>query len=128
MQDRPTAVELLHDIADLLEGEVVPALSGPLQHQVRVAGNLCRIIERELTVGPGAEAREIEVLNSLLGEHDDDALALNQELVDRLRKGASADPQFERDAWDALVQIVKGKLSVAKPGHDSYDFAPEVMG
>ena len=54
MQDRPTAAELLADIAELLEGEALDATSGALRHKIRVAGNLCRIIEREVS-GGGAE-------------------------------------------------------------------------
>jgi hypothetical protein len=122
MQDRPTASELLHDMADLLEGEVVPALSGPLQHQVRVAGNLCRILERELTLGPAAEDRELELLRGLLGRTDGSALELTSALVAKLRDG---DPGFEREAYGPVVEIVRGKLAVAKPGHDDYDFAAE---
>jgi hypothetical protein len=114
----------LTDIADLLEREVVPVLSGPLQHQVRVAGNLCRIIERELALGEAAEDREVELLAGLLGDRaGGDAAALNQQLADRLREGV--DEGFERAVWPALVEIVRGKLAVAKPGHDSYDFVAE---
>ena len=36
------------------------------------------------------------------------------------------DLEFERRAWHALVEIVRGKLAIAKPGHDAYDFAPEL--
>ncbi len=79
MQDRPTAQELLATIAELLEGEVLQSLEGegPLQHQVRVAGNLSRILGRER-------------------------------------------------AWAALVEIVRAKLAITKPGHDAYDFTAEL--
>ena len=92
MQDRPTASELLATIAELLENEVLAATKGGLQHQVRVAGNLCRILEREARLGAAADAREVELLASALGEAaaGRDALALSQALVARLDAGADA--------------------------------------
>jgi hypothetical protein len=126
MQDRPTASELLQTIAELIEGEVLAAVEGPIKHQVRVAGNLCRILERELELGPGQEQREVELLAHVLGEEAGgrDARALSGVLVDRLNAGA--DAELERRAWPALVEIVRGKLAIAKPGHDDFDFADEL--
>ena len=126
MQDRPTAQELLATIAELLEGEVLHALEGPLQHQVRVAGNLSRILEREIELGAENEEREVALLSEVLGEDaaGRDARALSQELVDRLN--AAHDDQLERRALRALVEIVRGKLAIDKPGHDAYDFAAEL--
>jgi hypothetical protein len=127
MQDRPTASELLATIADLLEGDVLAATKGGLQHQVRVAGNLCRILEREASLGAAHEAREIELLASVLGEppRGRDARALNAALVARL--GAGHDAALEKRAFPALLEIVRGKLAIAKPGHDDYDFAGEQL-
>lgn len=128
MQDRPTASELLATIADLLEGDVLAATKGGLQHQVRVAGNLCRILEREASLGAAHEAREIALLASVLGEPagERDARALNAALVARLTAGH--DAALERRAFPALLEIVRGKLAIAKPGHDDYDFAGEQLG
>jgi hypothetical protein len=126
MQDRPTASELLESIADLLEKEVLPATQGGLQHQVRVAGNLCRILEREARLGAIQDAREVELLANALGEAPGgrDALALSRALVARLDAGH--DPALEGRAFRALVEIVRGKLAVAKPGHDAWDFGAEL--
>lgn len=125
MQDRPTGAELLRAIADLLENEVLPAVRGPLQHQVRVAGNLCRILEREAELGRAHDAQEIELLSQLLGSSpgDHDARALAAELVERLD---GREDELERRAWQALLRIVRGKLAIAKPGHDAYDFEAEL--
>jgi hypothetical protein len=126
MQDRPTASELLLAIAELLEKELLPATEGGLQHQVRVAGNLCRILEREARLGATADAREVELLANALGEAAGgrDPLALSRALVARLDAGH--DPVLEGRAFRALVEIVRGKLAVAKPGHDAWDFAAEL--
>jgi hypothetical protein len=126
MQDRPTASELLETIAGLLEQEVLPATKGGLQHQVRVAGNLCRILEREARLGAAQDAREVELLAAALGEVPDgrDALALSHALVARLDAGH--DAALEARAFRALVEIVRGKLAIAKPGHDAWDFSAEL--
>jgi hypothetical protein len=126
MQDRPTASELLATIAELLENEVLAATQGGLQHQVRVAGNLCRILEREARLGAAGDAREAELLASALGEPaaGRDTLALSQALVARLDAGA--DAALAARAWRALVEIVRGKLAIAKPGHDAWDFGAEL--
>ena len=135
MQDRPTAHELLTAIGDLLQGEVLAASSGPLKHQVRVAGNLCRILERELALQPDndqlAKSRLADVLGHDTGSRSLDEL--NRELAARLRSGPGLETNpeelaIEKRAWPALLKIVRGKLAVNKPGHDSYDFAPEISG
>jgi len=125
MQDRPTASELLGAIAELLEGQVLAATQGPLQHQVRVAANLCRILEREARLGAAQDEREAELLAGALGEAaaGRDTLALSGALAARLDAGH--DPALERRAFRALVEIVRGKLAVAKPGHDAWDFSAE---
>ncbi|NNL86129.1 MAG: hypothetical protein HKP27_10775 [Myxococcales bacterium] len=124
MIDRPTASELLDTIAEVLEGDILPELEGASQHKVRVAANLCRILEREFRLGPGTALRERAALRELLGADDEQsAAALNQTLCERLRSGG--DPSFEAATLRVLRTIARDKLSIAKPGHDSYDFAAE---
>jgi hypothetical protein len=49
---------VLDCIAGLLEDDVLPAVTGGLQHQVRVAANLSRILQREVELGPAAAERK----------------------------------------------------------------------
>jgi len=127
MQDRPSASELLATIADLLEGDALAATKGGLQHQVRVAGNLCRILEREARLGTAHEAREVDLIAGVLGEsaRGRSAQQLAAALVARLDAGH--DAALERRAFRALLEIVRGKLAIAKPGHDDYDFSGEQL-
>ncbi len=119
VQDRPNAEELLQAIATSLETELMPALSGALEYRARVALNLVRILERELRLGPEAHAREVELLEALVGPGGD-VLALNARLAARLRTG-DADPDFERRAHAALLEIARAKLAIARPGYERYD-------
>ena len=116
MQFQPAAPELLAAIRRLLDEHVLAAVPAHLQHQVRVAANLTGIVERELRLAPVNDARERELITELLGEHVDDPAAA---LAARLR--GSDDPEFEAGAWTALVEIARGDLAVAKPGHDSWE-------
>lgn len=115
MRDRPTASELLITIADTLDADVVPAAAGPAAHQARVAANLCRIIERELRLGPAADEAARTDLVELLGSPGGaDLTELTTELDGRL---AAGDPDLERRAWPVLVSIVRNKLAIDKPGY-----------
>ena len=122
MQYRPTAAELLGAIAELLEDEVIDAVDGPLQHKVRVAANLARILEREADLGPATAARERATITALLRADPHDARplpALRADLAVRLRDGELVGVE-EREVWQGLVEITRGDLAIAKPGHDSW--------
>ncbi len=117
MQYRPTASELLATMAELIDGELLPALPEALQHRARVAANLARILGREEQLGPAALQREHDLLAGLLG-HDGTAKELAAELAALLR--ADTDPAFEAKAWDVLVTVARDDLAIAKPGHDAW--------
>lgn len=133
MQDRPDAREVLATLGDYLEGELLPALQGPLNYRTRVALNLCRILEREARLGNSYLLRERERLCRLLGLGLEDLLPgslhdqvedLNQQLVNEL--AADHLPSgFEASTWDALMATTKEKLAIVRPGYDSYDAAEE---
>ena len=122
MQYRPTAAELLDIMAELLEDEVIDAVSGPVQHKVRVAANLARILQREAELGPATDAQERTVIATLLGLDPSAAVPLTErrsDLANRLRHGDLPGVE-DRAVWDALVAITRGDLAIAKPGHDNW--------
>ncbi len=113
MEDRPTAAELLQAIGDLLADEVLPVVDVTVQHKVRVAANLCRIVERELLIGAESAERERRALADLLG-HDGSLAELNDELAGRLRVG---DRDFLAGSLAVLIEATVSKLAVDKPGY-----------
>jgi len=117
MQYRPSASELLVAIAEVLEGEVLPVAPAEVQHKVRVAANLARIVSRELDLAPDADQAEAARLHRLLG-HDGPIGSLEAELAEGLRVGSGPDPDL---AWAELVEICRSELAVAKPGHDRWE-------
>lgn len=114
-QDRPTASELLSAIADFLRDEATPVLDRAepgLGFQMRVAANALAILEREVRLGPAADARERERLARLLGRIGT-LDELNRELARQLRAG-------ERDERDEalmahLEATVADKIAIANP-------------
>ena len=113
MEDRPTAAELLRAVGDLLADEVLPVVDVTVAHKVRVAANLCRIVERELLLGGDAAEGERRAYADLLG-HDGELAELNGELSTRLRH---ADEAFLAASIDVLIDATVAKLAVDKPGY-----------
>jgi Domain of unknown function (DUF6285) len=116
MQFVPDAAELAAAIARLLEDEVGGDVPPHLQHPVRVAAHLARLLEREAALGVANANRERELLTSLLAAEVDDPQAA---AASRIRE--VDDPEFERRAWPVLVEITRLDLAVDKPGHDSWE-------
>ena len=117
MEDRPTAAELLEAIWKALDEEVLPLTDFAVQHKVRVAANLCKIIERELRLGPPAAESERVALAALLGQTGT-LPELNAALTAKL---LTADAAFLPGALDVVMDAVVAKLSVDKPGYELED-------
>jgi len=87
---------MLESLAELLEDTLLPALPPDLQHRARVGANLARILGREVVLGPEAAKREAELL-AAVPEGDEEAL------------------------WQALADVVRADLAIAKPGYDGWE-------
>ncbi len=125
MQYRPDASELLDAVASLLEGDVIAAVPPHLQHQVRVAANLCRVLQRESHLGDVNDAAERERLVSILetGDHDD-LSSLRAALTARLDDPAPIDLVLDRSIRATLLAMLRADLAIAKPGYDTSTGAP----
>jgi Domain of unknown function (DUF6285) len=122
MQFRPDAAELLADIAELLEDKVIDAVSGPLQHQVRVAANLARIVEREARLGESVRAAERSRLITLVPNVAGTSELIDQRaaLCNRLMGPDTIGDEEMGSIYDALVATVRDDLAISKPGYDSW--------
>jgi hypothetical protein len=107
---RPTAAELVAAVADFLDSDVRDALlsdgrpadAGQVAFHARVAANVLRTVERELT-----DDREPP---ALLGYPDEDHLSA------AIRAG-DLDERAD-EVLPCLRAIVKHRLRVAHPGYD----------
>ncbi len=128
MQHPPSASQLLTAVAELLNDEILPALSGPVQHKARVAASLVSIIEREIRLGPDAQSEEHRLLGEIFdltasgtANPPEDLDSLRLTVATHLRNGAASEPEVHAQVWERLMQIVRADLSIAKPGYDSWD-------
>jgi hypothetical protein len=109
---RPTAAELVAAVADFLDKEVRPvtADAGHVSFHVRVATNVLRTVERELTDTTSGEA-----VAALAGLGFDD----ETQLAAAIRAGELDDRAPE--LLPALRALVRHRLGVAHPGYDRTD-------
>ena len=116
MQFQPDAEALLNAIAELLEEHVIDAVPADLQHRVRVAAHLCRILEREAALGSDLAADERRRL-ALLGFDEGDLSHARSELARRLDDPEPITPQQDAAIFEALLATVTGDLSISKTGY-----------
>jgi hypothetical protein len=124
VQYRPDAAEFLDAVAELLEDDVLAAVPPHLQHRVRVAANICRILEREADLGPTAARDERVRLVGLLPtlgvavEDPDDLVTMRAALAARLDDDRPFTAEQDRAVYDALLATVRDDLQICKPGYD----------
>jgi len=99
---RPSAAELVAAVADFLDNDVRRSTQGQVSFHARVAANVLRTVERELTDERPAP--------DLLGYADE------AELSAAIRAGDLDDRAA--DMLPALRVLVRHRLSVAHPGYD----------
>lgn len=104
---RPTAAELVAAVADFLDEEVRDACSGSVGFHVRVAVNVLRTVERELTESTSTPVREAL---AELGFPDEAALA-------RAIRSGQLDGRGD-DVVAVLQLLVRHRLSYDHPGYD----------
>jgi hypothetical protein len=104
---RPTAAELVAAVADFLDTDVRAATEGQVNFHARVAANVLRIVERELTDDPTAE---VTGPLAALGFTDEAQLAA------AIRAGTLDDRAG--DVLATLRTLVGHRLAVTHPGYD----------
>ncbi|WP_101948834.1 DUF6285 domain-containing protein [Mycobacterium sp. 3519A] len=104
---RPTAAELVAAVADFLDNDVRSNIDGQVNFHARVAANVLRIVERELT---DDSAAEVTKALAALGFADEPALAA------AIRAGSLDDRTGE--VLPVLRSLIRHRLAVAHPGYD----------
>lgn len=100
---RPTAAELVAAVTEFLESDVRGATDGQVNFHARVAANVLRIVERELTAESTAAADESTTPTD------------ERELVAAIRDGGFDGRDDE--VMTALRTLVYDRLAVAHPGY-----------
>jgi hypothetical protein len=113
MQDLPTAAELVEAVREFLEAEIFPAVDGRKHFHTRVALNVLAIVQRELELGPVADANERARLEALMPGSDGSLIELNGELAKRIREETLTATR--RELLDHLRATARDKLSIANP-------------
>lgn len=127
MDDRPTALELLHAIRDFLERDLLPAISDRrLRYETLIAVSALRIAERELPAQQQRLRAELAALGDLLGlppapvPKDPAALRqrvleTNRELCDRIRRGTADHGPWRERVLRHLEAVAEDKLRITNP-------------
>lgn len=108
LHGRPTAAELLDAAQEFLTDTVMGATEGRVSFHTRVAANVLGIVERELVLGAGQQARFRDGLARL-------GAGSAAELCRAIRDGAFDDRPDE--LWAFLAASVRDRLAVANPKH-----------
>ncbi len=117
MREQPSAAELIEAVAEFLQRDAAPQLTGRTAFLARVAFNVLQIVRRELALGPAADQAEASRLATLLGRAADPA-ALNEELCRRIAAGeiAEDDPALIEHLWATTLDVV----AVDQPNYATY--------
>jgi ketosteroid isomerase-like protein len=103
---RPTAAELVAAVAEFLQSDVRQATDGQVNFHARVAGNVLRIVERELLQ---ADSADVDGALATLAGGDE------AELASAIREGRFDDRAD--DVMPLLRTLVGDRLAVAHPGY-----------
>ncbi|HJM51965.1 MAG TPA: DUF6285 domain-containing protein [Alphaproteobacteria bacterium] len=110
--DLPDAVELLTLVQKFLRLPISPTHAAEHAYHSRVASNVLKIVERDITEAPAMAAAAAERLAAIL-EQGGDLAKLNAELARRLRRG---EIDIERaDLKAHLRQTARDKVALVNP-------------
>jgi Domain of unknown function (DUF6285) len=117
MQDRPTPVELVKAVANLLQATVLPQSTGRLAFEIRIAINALELVARQLSFAGETHCAEQQRLEALLGRTGP-LVELNCDLCTRIAEGTIAltDERLIRHLWATTME----KLAVDQPSYAAF--------
>jgi hypothetical protein len=132
VQDRPDAWELLAALRVFLSDEVAPAVPAELRFGLRVAVNVCAMLEREARLGEQPAREELAALAQLLDAgsgavppEEQDVAGTARETQRELARAIRAGELDERldEVAGVLRERLAARLRVAHPGWESFSDA-----
>ena len=120
--NRPNKKELVEAVREFLENKLQPAVEGQISLHTRIAVNMLKIVERELTLGPDLDQRELERLHALL-DQEGTLEDLNAVLCQKLKSGEI--DYRNKKLIEHLRLTSLGKLSIDNPEYSAYKRAVE---
>jgi hypothetical protein len=122
MYGEPEAAQLLQAVIGYLEKTAVPALEGRAAFHGKVAINALIIVQRELTMGADAQARELAGLQALLDRPAEvDLLSLRAALCDRIARGEIVAETPGLLAH--LISTAADRVAIEQPNYSSLKLA-----
>ncbi len=122
MQDQPPASAIVDLTVAHLRDNLLPALEGRAQFEMRVALNALAVVRRTLQLAADSDAAELERLTALLGESGD-LEKLNRRLCALIRDGSIS---FDSPGLEPhLRATAMEKLAVDQPTYSAYRQALE---
>jgi hypothetical protein len=125
MGDRPTKGELLEAVRRFLDDELGPELEGVHRFHARVASNALAIVAREIELERGhlhaQHTRAAELLERSVeppgdpNDLDTAVDAMEREICERIRSGASDEPEFRTRLLEHLRATTRERLAVTNP-------------
>ena len=109
---RPIAPDLLAVVQDYLDKEVSPLLPAVHQFQLKIVARVLSTVDRELQLGPQADAAELQRLRALLGRPGP-AAELNAVLARAIRAGDFAVD--DSALLDHLRKTIEDALRINNP-------------
>jgi hypothetical protein len=133
VQDRPDAWELLAALRVFLSDEIAPAVPADKRFGLRVAINVCAMLEREARLGELPAREELAALSQLLGDPGRAAVPpdgevgvavreMQRKLASTIRAG-ELDERLDEVAG-VLRERLAARLRVAHPGWESFSDDP----
>jgi hypothetical protein len=120
--NRPDKKELVEAVREFLENKVQTAVEGQISFHTRIAVNMLKIVERELTLGPNLENEERERLHALL-DREGTLEELNVVLCEKLKSG---EMDYRNDELVEHLRLTAlGKLSIDNPDYSAFKRAVE---
>jgi hypothetical protein len=128
VQDRPDAWELLAALRVFLNDEVAPAVPAELRFSLRVAVNVCAMLEREARLGELPAREELTALAGLLNAGTraapptEGVAGAAREMQLQLARAIRAGELDERldEVAGVLRKRLAARLRVAHPGWESF--------